>query len=126
MKLRMFVLIESWTSLELGYVASKSRSPGQVVEKPCVCWLKHFLLFQLCFQKSETTFLSNTHETRMFVSIKCQTSVKMGHVGSKARTKACVRSRGHIFSLILMQLGQNVCLSEILDEIENESCRVQR
>ena len=40
----------------------------------------------------------------------------MGHVGSKTRSlgqmleKPCVRSRGHIFSLIIMKLGQNVCL----------------
>ena len=40
----------------------------------------------------------------------------MGHVGSKTRSpgqilgKPCVRSRGHIFSLILMKVGQDVCL----------------
>ena len=33
----------------------------------------------------------------------------------------CVRSRGHIFSPIIMKLGQNVCL----DEFENGSCRVK-
>ena len=31
----------------------------------------------------------------------------------------CVCSRGHIFSPIIMKLGQNVCLHEILDELEN-------
>ena len=42
----------------------------------------------------------------------------MSHVGSKTRSlghifeKPCVRSRGHIFSLIIMKLGQNVCLDE--------------
>ena len=46
----------------------------------------------------------------------------MGHVRSKTRSlcqileKPCVRSRGHIFSLIVMELGQNVCFYEILDE----------
>ena len=44
---------------------------------------------------------------------------KLGHVGSKTRSlgqileKPCVRSRGHIFSPILMKLGQNVCLDKI-------------
>ena len=43
----------------------------------------------------------------------------MGHVGSKIRSlgeileKPSARSRGHIFSLIFMKLGQNVCLDEI-------------
>ena len=43
----------------------------------------------------------------------------MGHVGSKTRSqgqifeKACARSRGHIFSPIIMNLGQNVCLDKI-------------
>ena len=48
----------------------------------------------------------------------------MGHVGLKTGSldqileKPRVHSRSHIFSLILMKLGQNVCLSEILDELE--------
>ena len=52
----------------------------------------------------------------------------MGHVGSKTRSqgqileKPCVCSRGHIFSPIIMKLGQNVCLDEILDEFQNGSC----
>ena len=52
----------------------------------------------------------------------------MGHIGSKTRSlgqileKPCVCSRDHIFSLIIMKLGQNVCLDEILDEFENGSC----
>ena len=49
--------------------------------------------------------------------MKCQRSLKMGHVGTKTRSlgqileKPSVPSRGHIFSLILMKLGQNVCLN---------------
>ena len=51
----------------------------------------------------------------------------MGHVGSKARSpgqilgKPCVHSRGHIFSRILMKVGQDVCLDDISDEFENGS-----
>ena len=49
----------------------------------------------------------------------------MGHVGSKTRSlgqileKPCVRSRGHILSRILMEVGQDVCLDDISDEFEN-------
>ena len=61
----------------------------------------------------------------MIVLMKSQTSSKMGHVGSKTRSlgqilkkKPCVRSRGHIFSLIIMKLCQNVCLDEISEELK--------
>ena len=55
----------------------------------------------------------------------------MGHVGSKTRSlgqileKPCVHSKGHIFCLIIMKLGQNVCLDEILVEFENGLCWVK-
>ena len=45
----------------------------------------------------------------------------MGHGGSKTRSqgqifeKAYVRSRGHIFSPIIMKHGQNFCLDENLE-----------
>ena len=57
--------------------------------------------------------------------MKSRTSSKMGHVGSKTRSlgqileKPCVRSRGHILSQILMEVGQDVCLDDISDEFEN-------
>ena len=55
----------------------------------------------------------------------------MGHVRSKTRSlgqmleKPCVYSRGHFFSPIIMKFGQNVCLDEISNEIENGSCRIK-
>ena len=55
----------------------------------------------------------------------------MGHVRSKTRSlgqnlkRKRVRSRGHIFCLIIMKLGQNVCVDEIVDKFENGSCRVK-
>ena len=58
-------------------------------------------------------------------------SLKIGHVGSKIRSlgqmleKPCVRSRGHIFSPIIMKHGQNVCFDEISHEFENGSCWVK-
>ena len=51
----------------------------------------------------------------MFV-LKSRMGLKMVHVGSKTRSqfqileKPCVCSRGHIFSPIIMKLGQNVLL----------------
>ena len=54
-------------------------------------------------------------------------SLKMGHVGSKTRSlgqileKPCVRCRGHIFSTIIMKLGQNICLDDIMNKVENGS-----
>ena len=63
--------------------------------------------------------------------MKSQTSLKIGHVGSKTRSlgeileKPCVRSRGHIFSLIIMKLCQNVCVDEISDLLENKTCQVK-
>ena len=68
---------------------------------------------------------------RMFVLIKSQRSSKMVYVGSKTRSlvqvlgKPCVCSRGHIFSPIIMKLGQNVCIDNILDEFERGSFRVK-
>ena len=34
--LRMFALVISWMGLKIGHVGSKSRSLGQILEKPCV------------------------------------------------------------------------------------------
>ena len=59
-----------------------------------------------------------------------RTKLKMGHVQSKTRSlghmleKPCVRSGGHIFSLIIMTYGRNVCL-EGSDKFENGSCWVK-
>ena len=56
----------------------------------------------------------------------------MSHVGLKSISrgqilkKPCVRSRGHIFNLIIMKLGQVVCRDEILDEFENVSYRFKK
>ena len=41
----MFVLIKSRTNLKSGHVGSKTRSLGQILEKPCLCCRGH--IFQL-------------------------------------------------------------------------------
>ena len=45
----------------------------------------------------------------------------LGQKLGKILGKPCLRSRGQIFSLIIMKLGQNVFLDEIFDEFENRS-----
>ena len=39
--------------------------------------------------------------------------------------KPCVCSGGHIFSPIIMKLGENVCPNEIWNKFENGSCQVK-
>ena len=59
--------------------------------------------------------------------MKSQTSLKMGHVGPKTRSlgkileKPFVRSRGHIFSPIVMKRNKNVCFDETSDELKCNS-----
>ena len=67
----------------------------------------------------------------MFALMKSQISSKLGHVGSKTRSlgpvleKPYVHSRGLIFSPAPNKLGQKVCLDEISDKLEFESCGVK-
>ena len=67
----------------------------------------------------------------MFAVMKSGTNMKMVHVRSRTSSlgqileKLCVRSRFHIFSPIIMKLGQNVCLDLISDKIENRSSGVK-
>ena len=68
----------------------------------------------------------------MFAVIKSQTTSTLGYFGSKTRSlgpileKPCVRFRGHIFSPTPMKLDQKVCLDEISDEFDIESCGGQK
>ena len=82
----------------------------------------------VCLDDISDEFENGSHGVvRMFVWMISRMSSKMGHVGSKTRSpgqilgKPCVRSRGHIFSRILMKVGQDVCLDDISDEFENGS-----
>ena len=55
----------------------------------------------------------------------------MAHVGSKTKSlgqmleKRYVRSRDHIFSLIIMELRKSVCFDKVLNEFENGACWVK-
>ena len=92
--------MKSQTSSKIGNLGSKTRSLGQILEKPCVRSRGHI-------------FESDYHETwSEFVLMKCGTSLKMGHVGLKTRSlgqileNLCVCSRGQIFSPIIANIGQ--------------------
>ena len=91
----------------MGHVGSKTRSLGQILEKPCMCCRGHI------FSQKIVKLCQN-----VCVDI-IRTSLKVGHVGAKTRPlgqileKPCVCCRGHIFSQIIIKLGQNVCVGEI-------------
>ena len=61
------------------------------------------------------------HEVLRVSYCDCAMSV-VWHTSSIINFLPCVCSRGHIFSPILMKLGQNVCLNQISDKSENGSC----
>ena len=65
----MFVFIKSRTSWKMGHVGSKTRSLGQILEKPCVSSRGHIF----------SPVILNL--VRMFVLMKSRMSLKMGHVG---------------------------------------------
>ena len=101
------------------HVKTKTRSLGQISEKPYVHSRGH--IFSPIIMKLGQNF----------VLMEFWMCLKKGCVGSKTRSldqileKPCVHSKGHIFSLIIVKLGQNVCLGEISDKFGNGSCQVK-
>ena len=63
--------------------------------------------------------------------MKSWMSLKMGLVGLKTRSRGQIfenprePSGGHIFNLVFMKLGHDVCLDDISDGFENGSCSVK-
>ena len=97
----------------------------------CTSFIVRRQLFGLC-TLYRPHFLSDYHETCSdCLMMKSRMSLKMGHVRSNTRSlgqtseNPYVYSRGHIFSPIIMKLGQNVCLDQVLDRFENGSCWVK-
>ena len=80
---------------ENGSCGSKSRSLGQILEKPYVGSRGH-IFCQIIMKVGLNVCLDKIH----FVS-------KTSSVG-QILEKPCVHSKGHIFSLIIVKLGQNV------------------
>ena len=89
---RMFVLMTSQSSSNMGHVKSKTRSLGQISLK--LNTLEATVLLQ-----------SSWNYTRMFVLMMSWSSLNMGHVGSKARSlgqialKPCSPSRATVMLL---------------------------
>ena len=116
----MSVLMKSWTILKMGHAERKTRSLGQILEKPCVHSRGH--IFSRIILKLDLEICLD----------EILDEYENGHFGSKTRSpgqileKPCVCSRGHFFSLIIMKLGQNVCLSIVSDEFENGSCQIKK
>ena len=71
----MFALVIFWMSLKIGHVGSKSRSLGQILEKPCVRCRGHI------------SVQYSWNLVRMFVLMISWTSMKMCYVGWKTRSQ---------------------------------------
>ena len=107
----MFVCMISRSNSIQSHVGPKTRSLGQILEKPCVHFRGH-----------------NFDETwSKRLQIGC-----LGHVHYRADRnideddrsnleKPCVHSRSHNFDPILMKLSQNVCLHDIQVKLETGS-----
>ena len=103
----------------MDYVKSKTRSLGQISEKPYVHSKSH--IFSLIIMKRGQNVcldeISDRFENRS-CWVKTSSLVQI-------LEKLYVCSRSHIFSPIIMKSGQNVCLDEISDVFENGSGQVK-
>ena len=90
----------SKSDLKLGHVGSKTRSLGQILEKPCA------------HSRGPVLIQRSRNFVRMLFIIVSRSSLKLGHGGSKTRSlgqileKHCVHSRGHSFNPKFMKLCQ--------------------
>ena len=98
----MLMIIISRSGSKVGHVGSKTRSLGQILEKPCVHSRGHS--FDPKFMKF----------VRLLIIIISRSMLKLGHVRSKTRSlgqileKPCVHSGGHSLDSKLKKLYQNV------------------
>ena len=88
---------------------------------PSLCCPSCVVNFLPCVHSRGHIFMKLGQNVYLMIS---RTNMKMGKKLGQILEKPFVRSRGHIFSLIIMKLGQNVCL-EIVDEFESGSYRVK-
>ena len=103
----------------MGHVGSKTRSVGQMIEKPCehnTGHIMHPIIMKF---------------VRMFALMKSGLSSNMSLVGSKTRSvgqiieKPCEHSRGHSVCPIFIKLAPNNHLDNISVKFEYGSCRVK-
>ena len=71
----MFFLMKSDTNLKMGHVASKTRSLGQILEKPCVC-SRDQIFGPILMKLGE-----------IFASMKSCTFFKLGHLRLKSESQ---------------------------------------
>ena len=94
--------MKSRSSSNMGHVGSKTRSVGQIKEKPC----EHSRGHSFC-----PIFIKLAPSDHLD---KYRSSSNMGHVGSKTRSvgqikeKPCEHSRGHSFCPIFIKLAQMI------------------
>ena len=106
-----------------------------VKKKAQDAWAKHYNKVGFCFFLIDETFaclivvfIPSRRHGNSFCVVR---NSKIGHDGSKNRSlgqivgKPSVRSRGHIFSPIIMKLGQIICFDKMSEHFENGSCRVK-
>ena len=77
------------------------------------------MIFILVFKSVIVIFFFSSPEHKVLGVSYCDSAV------SFVNFLPCIRSRGHIFSPIIMKLGQNVCLDVISDKFENGLCWVK-
>ena len=115
----MIILTISQPSSNMGHVGSKTRSVGQIIEKPCehdTVHIMHPISMKIC----QNVCLDET-------SVK----LNMGHVTSNTRSvgqiieKPCEPDASHIMHPIIMKICQNVCLDQTLVNFEYGSCCVK-
>ena len=101
----------------MGHVGSKTRSPGQILEKPCLhCCVATFFV-QYSFKVAQNVCLRNILDE--FENRSCWVNSRsLGQI----LEKPCVSCRGHIFSPILLKFSKNVCPNDILDQFEYVLC----
>ena len=115
----MFVYIKSQFLLKVGHLGSKTRSLGQILEKPCEQDRDH--IFDPIFIKLGQNVC--LHKTS--VPFESGSSLVKNQVTRSNLKKPCKHSRGHIFDPIFIKLGQNVCLYKIQVPFERRSFRVK-
>ena len=111
--------MKSQTSLKMGHVRSKTRSLGQISEKPYVHSRGH-IFSPIIMKLSQNVCLDEISDRFENGSCWVKTRSPVHNL-----VKPCVCCRSNIFSLIVMKLGHNVCLDEISDLFENGSGQVK-
>ena len=97
---------------------------GQVLEKPCV-HSRGLIFSSMIMKLGENVCRDQISDEFENGSCRAKIWVNRSNLRKKKKKKTCVRSRGQIFSLIIMNLDQHVCLHEISDEFGNRSYGVK-